>query len=339
MSQTTTLRPEVSPEVAPEEALDAPLNSTHVDTKRLDLPEGVDTSIVQWGYAISFVVIHAAACLIFVPWLFSWVGVITFLVGMHVYGQLGVPICYHRLLTHKSFKSPKWFERSLATLALFSAQETPARWVAWHRMHHQHSDHQPDPHSPLVTFFWAHAGWLCVRNKTTHNFLNYEKYARDILQDPYYMWVEKLPMPMLLFFTGHAAIYFAVAWAISACFYGPASMEALRIALSVLVWGVFARVVLVWHFTWSVNSLSHLWGYRNHETTDDSRNNWFVAIVTGGEGWHNNHHADQSSASVQHRWWEIDTNYYIIRLFEKVGLAWDIVPPLHVRRAEQARTK
>lgn len=300
----------------------------------LELPAGVDTRRVQWGYAVSFVVFHLLALLIFVPWLFSWLGVIAFVIGINFFGQLGIPICYHRLLTHKSFKTPKWFERSLATLALCSAQETPARWVAWHRMHHQHSDHRPDPHSPLVNFFWSHAGWLCVRNNTTHSFLNYERYARDILQDPYYMWLEKIPMPMAWFFMGHAVLYFLVSWAITSLCYGPPD-EALRLALSLFVWGVLARVVWVWHITWSVNSLSHLFGYRNYETSDDSRNNWFVALITGGEGWHNNHHADQASASLQHRWWELDPNYYIIRFFEMLGLAWDVVPPMHVRRGNR----
>ena len=297
----------------------------------LDYPEGVGRTIL-WHYAISFVVLHAAALLIFVPYFFSWVGVAAWYFGVNFFGQLGIPICYHRLLTHRSFKSPKWFERSLATLALCSAQETPARWVAWHRMHHHHSDHRDDPHSPLVNFGWGHVNWLVFKNRATSDFSLFQKYARDILEDPYYMWLEKVPYPMAVFFVGHAAIYWLVSFGICCLAYGGATPEALRITWSLFIWGVVFRTVYVWHITWSVNSLSHMFGYRNYETNDDSRNNWFVAFITGGEGWHNNHHADQSSASVQHRWWEWDMNYWIIKAFEKVGLATNVVPPMHKRR-------
>ena len=103
------------------------------------------------------------------------------------------------------------------------------------------------------------------------------------------------------------------------------------------LWGVIARVVVMWHVTWSVNSLSHMFGYRNYDTDDHSMNNWFVAIISSGEGWHNNHHADQSSCTVQHKWWEFDLNYYIIKSWSFVGLAYDIVPPIHKRRAQQGR--
>ena len=299
-------------------------------------PEGV-TPKIHWHYLISFVVLHTAALLCLFPYFFSWVGVAAWYFGVNIFGQLPIPICYHRQLTHRSFKSPKWFERSLATLALFAAQETPARWVAWHRKHHQHSDHREDPHSPLVNFGWGHVNWLIYENKATSDFSLYQKYARDILEDPYYMWLEKIPMPMLWFYTGHALAYWLISFGICCFAYGGATAEAWRITWSLFVWGVVLRTVYVWHITWSVNSLSHLWGYRNYKTNDDSRNNWFVAFITGGEGWHNNHHADQASASVQHRWWEWDMNYWIIKGFEKVGLATDVIPPRHVRKQQAAK--
>ncbi len=105
----------------------------------------------------------------------------------------------------------------------------------------------------------------------------------------------------------------------------------VQFGLSLLVWGVFVRTVVVWHITWSVNSLSHMFGYRNYETGEESRNNWFVALITSGEGWHNNHHADPSSASNQRKWWEIDLVYYTLLALAKVGLVWDIVMPRHER--------
>ena len=119
---------------------------------------------VRWDYVIVFGVTHVLALLIFVPYFFSWTAVACFAVSVFVFGLLGIPIAFHRMLAHKSFKSPKWFERTLVTLAMCTAQETPARWVAWHRKHHNHSDEQEDPHSPRVSFFWSHLDWLFHEN-------------------------------------------------------------------------------------------------------------------------------------------------------------------------------
>lgn len=289
-------------------------------------------TVINWPYAITFCLLHSLALLIFVPFFFSWWGVFSFFAGVVLFGQLAIPIGYHRLLAHHSFRSPTWFERTLATLALCAGQETPARWVAWHRLHHLHSDEVKDPHSPIVGFFWAHINWLVHEdNRSGRSFALYEKYARDVLRDPYYMWLEKIKYASPIFYLLHAAIITLFAGGLAYAIYG--SMQfAIQLAASVLVWGVIARTVWVWHITWSVNSLTHLFGYRNFETSDDSRNNWFVTLLTSGEGWHNNHHADQASATVRIRWWEIDINYWFILLFARLGLAWDIVPPRHLRR-------
>jgi len=299
-----------------------------------------DTSRIRWDYTIFFAALHVLALLALLPYFFSWPGVIAFVAGVVIFGQMAIPIGYHRLLTHRSFRCPKWFERSLVTLAMCSAQETPAHWVAWHRMHHSHSDHHKDPHSPRVSFLWAHVRWLVHENRTRMaTFSMYEKYARDILGDPYYRWIEKLPSPAGIFYLVHALVYGLITTAVCVGMYGNTS-QAYQLAASVFVWGVVVRTVWVWHITWAVNSLSHIFGYRNYETNDDSRNNWFVTLLTAGEGWHNNHHADPSSASVQHRWWEIDLNYYAIRVFGMLGLASHIIEPRFKRkRAEAAKAK
>jgi len=304
---------------------------------RLTPPAGTDATQVNWSYAGTFLVLHTAALLIFVPWFFSWIGVASFVFCVFLFGQLAIPIGYHRLLTHRSFRSPKWFERTLATLAMCAGQETPARWVAWHRIHHQHSDHANDPHSPLVSFFWSHVNWLVHENNGNgKTFALYEKYARDILRDPYYMWLEKIRYASPIFFTIHAAVFAALAGTISVFTYGW-NINALQLASSIFLWGVVARTVFVWHITWAVNSLTHLFGYRNFDTPDGSRNNWFVTLLTGGEGWHNNHHADQASATVQIKWWELDASFYIIKCLERVGLASHIIPPRHIREASRQR--
>lgn len=302
------------------------------NASELPLPSGVNQKRIYVSYVTTFIIFHAAALLVFVPWFFSWLGVATFVFGVWIFGAVGIPICYHRLLTHRSFKTPKWFERILVVVALCCGQETPARWVAWHRLHHNESDHREDPHSPLVSFLWSHFQWLVYENKNTSKISNYHKYARDILNDPFYMWLEKHPLAGVSIFAAHGILFYLFAYLAAAVFMG-FGMPAFQLASSLFVWGVVARVVAVWHNTWSVNSLAHMFGYRNYETDDHSRNNWFVALISMGEGWHNNHHADQSAATVQHKWWEIDANYYIIKLWSWLGLASNIVPPMHVRRA------
>ena len=188
----------------------------------------------------------------------------------------------------------------------------------------------------LVTFFWGHMGWLLVENRELNSVLTYDRYARDVLKDPFYFAFERnllwfwvnLAQGVLFYLAG-----FAIGWATSG-----QVMGGVQFGLSLLVWGVILRTVLVWHITWSVNSLSHIWGYRNYETTENSRNNWFVALISNGEGWHNNHHADQRSASHGHRWWEFDITYLTIVLLEKLGLAHDVArPSAKLTSAEQAK--
>lgn len=303
--------------------------------RSLEAPATVDWKRINWIYVIPFVTLHLLSLLVFVPWLFSWAGVAAFMVGLYLCGKVGIPICYHRQLTHHSFKTPKWLEHFFVFLAVCSLQETPVAWVAWHRKHHLDSDHREDPHSPLVNFLWSHIGWLCFANRQTETLAFKEKYARDLLKDPWYRWMEKHQWSSGAIYFAHALAIFGITFGIGYAISG-VTMSALQLAASVLVWGVIARTVFVWHITWSVNSLSHIWGYRNFETTDDSRNNWFVAMLTGGEGWHNNHHYDQSSATVQFKWWEWDSNFYIIRTLEMVGLATDVIRPRSHREAERA---
>jgi stearoyl-CoA desaturase (delta-9 desaturase) len=276
--------------------------------------------------------IHALAAFALVPQLFSWTGVGLFLVGTHVFGSWGINIGYHRLLAHRSFRTYAWFERLLTVVALCSMQDTPARWVATHRLHHRHADHTEDPHSPLGDFVWSHIGWLFRRNPSLHHFGIYQKYARDVLDDPFFMWLEKHPSTAGWIYLAQGLAFYSAAFSLG-LITGASVAAANWWALSWVVWGVLLRTVAVWHITWSVNSLTHLFGYQSYETGENSRNNWFVAIVAAGEGWHNNHHWDPASVSVQHRWWEFDTTYLTIRVFSMLGLAWDLVPMRTRRRS------
>lgn len=278
---------------------------------------------IRWTYAVSIVLIHIAALLAFVPWLFSWTGLVLCVAGLYVFGTLGVNLCFHRLLTHRSFTCPRWLERLLALLGVCCLQEGPGRWVAIHRRHHQHSDEQPDPHSPLVTFLWGHVGWLIIENRDTDSFHLYQRYARDLLSQPFYLNLERR-LRWLWVYVAHALLIAIAAVGVGLLIHSTWS-GALQWAASIVVWAVIVRTVLVWHITWSVNSLSHLWGYASHDTGENSRNNWFVAIISNGEGWHNNHHADQRSAAHGHKWWELDVTYLTIRALAAVGLADNVM--------------
>ncbi|MDA0803275.1 MAG: fatty acid desaturase [Planctomycetota bacterium] len=291
---------------------------------------------ILFRYSVPLVAVHALALLVFVPALWSWTGCVLCVAGIHVFGQT-ITMGYHRLLAHRSFTTPLWFERLLIVGAMCCLEDSPARWIATHRMHHAHSDEEQDPHSPLVTFLWGHLWWLCVRNHAIHQSANYHRYARDILNDPFYMWIEKHPLSPFLIYLGQCALYAAAGFAVALLWTDAAG--AALFASSVVVWGVLLRTVLVWHITWSVNSLTHLFGYRNHNTEEHSQNNWIVAVVAAGEGWHNNHHADPSCCSLQHRWWEFDLTYWEIRALSIVGLTRDIVPRRDVRAAEAIRAR
>jgi fatty-acid desaturase len=303
---------------------------------RLAAPAATQPWRISWIEAAGLAAIHVFALLAFVPWFFSWTGAILAFVGLYVFGAVGIGLCYHRLLTHRGVVCPKWLEHSFAILGLCCVQDTPARWVAIHRRHHEQSDQQPDPHSPLVHFLWAHMGWMVIKNRDLTRLGIFERYAKDILRDPFYArlerkfrWVWVVLISWGVFFAGGV---------IAELLLGGSTAQALQFGLSLLIWGVFVRTVLVWHISWSVNSVTHLWGYRNYETDESSRNNVIVGILANGEGWHNNHHADPRSARHGHLWWEVDLTWLMIRLLAALGLAREVVTPSpHIRQMQIRR--
>jgi fatty-acid desaturase len=294
----------------------------------------VETAAVKWkkDNVVGFLVVHLISTLAFFPWFFSWTGVALFVAGIVVFGALGINLCYHRLLTHRSFSCPLWLEHGLAILAACSMQDSPPHWVAVHRWHHQFADEEQDPHSPLKSFFWAHMGWLLVKKEKIARRALVERYAKDISRDPFYAWIERRNNWMriaLLTWLG----FFAVGFAFVLLAGGDLS-DAIQFGLSLLIWGGALRTVFVWHTTWSVNSLSHIWGYRNYTTSDASRNNTLVALLAFGEGWHNNHHADSRSARHGHKWWEFDPTWLAIRSLMLLGLAKNVALPSPVLAAK-----
>lgn len=260
---------------------------------------------------IAITVIHALA--LAAPFTFSWPGLITFVVMSFATGCLGITLCYHRLLSHRSFKTHKIIKYFLMLCGTLSLEGDPAWWAATHRIHHMESDQENDPHSPKVSFAWGHVLWLLYDDGRAADPKVLNRFIPDLADDPWAKFLAKNFGWVNLAFLG---VLIALGY----------WMGGVKTALSMAVWGGFLRIVYVWHITWFVNSVTHMFGYRNYETRDDSRNLWWVALLSFGEGWHNNHHANPSAAKSGHRWWEFDLTYGIIKVMELTGLAWKLHP-------------
>lgn len=314
-----------------------PLRPTERPTEQKSKPESQPGENQESGskfgltaIAIPIVVIHLLALFAFLPEFITWTNGIILVVTVLVCSQ-GITLGYHRLLAHASLRVPKWLEYTYVGLALCCLQESPGKWVSTHRRHHSHSDDHDDPHSPQTSFFWSHVGWLLFTRDGKSEFSVDERYAADIMSDPFYASLERHPaLPGGLYLI-HAFVF----WLAATIIFSVAGFDFSTSAwhgLGAMLWGVVLRTVLIWHFSWSVNSLTHRFGYQNYRTSDHSRNNWLVAMLSNGEGWHNNHHHDPASASVQHKWWEFDVTFLQIRILERLGLATHVIRPRHIRQ-------
>jgi stearoyl-CoA desaturase (delta-9 desaturase) len=236
---------------------------------------------------------------------FSWwyVGLAVAGYGVRMFFVTGI---HHRYFSHKSYSTSRVFQFVLAFLAQTAVQKGVLWWAAHHRHHHTHSDQEDDLHSPQDGFWWSHIGWFLSED---HNDTE-SQYIRDLMRYPELVWLNKYYLVP------------AVAWGM---------LMFVIAGIPGLVWGLCISTVALWHGTFTINSLSHLWGWQRYKTTDTSRNNPILAIITLGEGWHNNHHRFQSSARNGFFWWEIDITYYILKLLSWVGLIWDLRPvPAHL---------
>jgi stearoyl-CoA desaturase (delta-9 desaturase) len=210
---------------------------------------------------------------------------------------------FHRLLTHRGYKTPKLVEYFLTFCGLFALEGGSINWVVTHRIHHANTDHAGDPHTPRDGGWWAHMGWILRGTAQQHDDEVMQRYAPDLMKDPVHMFLNRFYfVPLIL---SGIALYAFGGWPF-------------------LFVGVFLRVTIGLHFTWLVNSATHLWGTRRFLTRDDSTNSWWVALLTFGEGWHNNHHAHPRAARHGLTWYEIDFNWYGIRALELMGLAKSI---------------
>jgi stearoyl-CoA desaturase (delta-9 desaturase) len=210
---------------------------------------------------------------------------------------------YHRLHTHRGYKTTKLFEYFLAVCGTLTLEGGPIFWVAVHRQHHQHSDQPLDPHTPHVSGFWSHMGWILFGEAHHNDTTLMSRYAPDLARDPFYRWLTTyhwVPLTVLGF-----ALLAVGGWPL-------------------VNWAIFLRVVMGLHATWLVNSATHMWGRRRFSTRDDSKNTWWVALLTFGEGWHNNHHAHPVSARHGLAWYEFDSTWIELKLLKALGLVWDV---------------
>jgi fatty-acid desaturase len=256
-----------------------------------------DTS-VNWFTVFVVVAFHLGAVIAF--FFFTWHALLVAILIWFVAINLGICVGYHRLLTHRGYQTPKpiaWFLATCGTLAL---EGGPIFWVVNHRIHHQLTDRHGDPHTPKDGGWWSHAGWVIHGEGLSAQPELVSKYAPDLLRDPFLVLLSKYHYVPLI---ASAILLYAFG------------------GLPWLLWGVFVRVTLGLHVVWLVNSATHIWGSRRFATKDESRNLWWVALLTGGEGWHNNHHAYPVSARHGFAWYELDINYAVIWTLGKLGLA------------------
>ncbi|CAN1235685.1 Palmitoyl-monogalactosyldiacylglycerol delta-7 desaturase, chloroplastic [Linum perenne] len=249
------------------------------------------------------------------PFCFSWSAVLVMVLLVHITGLLGINLSYHRNLSHKSFKfSPKWLEYLFAYFAAHALQGDPLFWVSNHRFHHQYTDTERDPHSPNSGFWYSHISWIFDSANIVEK-CGKRTNVEDLKNQAFYRWLCRT------------------------YFFHPMALAVLLYTLGgfpYIVWGMGVRVVASHHFTWLVNSASHIWGTRSWNTNDLSKNNWWVGILAYGEGWHNNHHAFQYSARQGLEWWQIDITWYIVKFLEANGLAYDVKLPNHMHMQKLA---
>jgi fatty-acid desaturase len=261
-------------------------------------PERLNWKNTDWIVTTWMIGMHAG-CLV-APFFFSWSALGVCLLLHWLTGSIGICLGYHRFLSHKSMKlaAPARFFTLLC--GSLSGEGSPLCWAATHRLHHHRSDQIGDPHSPNDGGLWAHMWWLLAYRTPFQRAALYRRFIPDLINDRMLQFFEKT------YFWWQVAIG-GVLFAIG--------------GWPMLLWGLCVRMVFMYHSTWFVNSATHIWGYRNYETRDMSRNLWWVAVLSYGEGWHNNHHAHPHSARAGHRWWEFDPTFWAIRTLQFLRLA------------------
>ena len=275
---------------------------------------------MNWLTLVTIGIFHAGALAAF--FFFSWSRLAVMAVLYILAINVGIGMCYHRLLTHRGYQTPKWVEYVMSIFATMSLEGGPIFWVSTHRVHHQLSDQEGDPHSPREGGWWAHTGWILFGQALHAQTEILKRYSPDLIRDRFHVWLSKyhwLPI------TISGVFLLAGGWI----------WGGWKNGVGMVLWGVLLRVTLGLHATWLVNSATHMWGSQRFRTDDTSKNNFWVALLTFGEGWHNNHHAHPQSSRHGLAWYELDINWYEVSVLRMLGLAWDVKGP----RLNLARTK
>jgi fatty-acid desaturase len=272
--------------------------------KEIFIHDRTFTQPIAWLTTFFMMMFHIGA--LAALFVFSWKASLLVVVLWWVAGSLGIGMGYHRLLTHRSYKTPKWIEYFLTVCGTLALEGGPIFWVATHRVHHQNTDKDGDPHSPRDGGLWAHMGWILTGRTLHNNSAELLPYVPDLRKDKFHAWISRWHWASII--AVGAIILVAGGW-------------------QYVLWGIFFRTVIGLHSTWLVNSATHMWGTQRFPTHDTSKNSFWVALLTFGEGWHNNHHARPQSARHGLTWYELDLNWYGICALRMLGLAWDINLP------------
>lgn len=293
-------------------------------TSAIESTTSIDDRRIDWVRILPFIGLHLACLGIFLVGV-SWIAIVVFLAS-YLARMFAITAFYHRFFAHKTFKTSRLVQFAFALLGAAATQRGPLWWAAHHRHHHKVSDRDGDPHSPQHGFWWSHMGWFLSRSHFATDYCQ----VPDLARFPELRWLDRydLLIPVI-----YALMLFGLG----------AVLERLAPGLGtngwqLLVWGYFLSTVVLIHVTLTINSLAHVWGRRRYATPDDSRNNAFLALLTLGEGWHNNHHHFPGSARQGFYWWEIDISFYVLWMLERIGLVRDLksVPPtmLDARRLD-----
>lgn len=267
---------------------------------------------IQWLRILPFIVLHLACFAVF------WVGVskfsVLFMLGFYLIRMFAITAFFHRYLSHKTFQTSRVVQFAFILFGTMSAQRGPLWWAAHHRYHHRFTDTEQDPHSSTHGFWYSHVGWFL----NDQNFTIRKEVVKDWLKYPELIWLDRFSLPVV--FVAAAAIYGLGEWL------AVAYPQFATSGPQLLVWGFVISTVLLIHATLCINSLAHLYGSRDFDTKDQSRNNFFLSIITLGEGWHNNHHYYAGSTRQGFYWWQIDVTYYLLRVMSWMGLVWGLKP-------------
>lgn len=280
------------------------------DSKAVD-PHEQNPNKIELLRVLPFIILHLACFAVF--WIEFSATALTIAIALYLLRMFAITGFYHRYFAHKAFKTSRFVQFIFAFLGASAAQRGPLWWASHHRHHHAHSDNPDDPHSPKQHgFFWSHVSWF-LANK---NFSSKSERVKDLMKFPELKFLDRYdaiaPIGLALGLFGLGA------WLESS------APHLHTNGMQLLIWGFVISTVFLYHMTFTVNSLAHVWGKRRFMTNDDSRNNSLIAIFTLGEGWHNNHHHFPSAARQGFYWWEIDLTYYGLKFLSALGLVWDL---------------